>query len=202
MANVQWQNLCLIHYIGKFATSMDSQMKIPYIDENGIVRYNLSEKTTKKGLYLPVGAFITAYAREKTIRTSQAIQDYSIKKYGYSKYCYSDTDSIHTTLTIEELKEFCEIDDYKLGYWKHESSFSKAKFIRQKCYVEEFDGEMNITCAGMPKSCYEYVNWNNFKVGLTVPGKLTFKHVKGGVILVDTEFTIKEEKLKKAIEFF
>ena len=209
-------------------------MKIPYIDENGIVRYNLSEKTTKKGLYLPVGAFITAYAREKTIRTSQAIQDYSIKKYGYSKYCYSDTDSIHTTLTIEELKQFCDVDDFRLGAWKHENTFKKAKFIRQKCYIENiykkrkykskdiklsqflhkkckkrkniigFNDFYNneITCAGMPKSCYEYVNWNNFKVGLTVPGKLTFKHVKGGVILVDTEFTIKEEKLKKAIEFF
>jgi hypothetical protein len=27
-----------------------------------------------------------------------------------------------------------------------------------------------------------------------VDGKLTFKHVKGGVILVETDFTIKEEK--------
>ena len=30
-------------------------------------------------------------------------------------------------------------------------------------------------------------------------GKLTFKHVKGGAILVDTEFTIKEEKIIKSI---
>lgn len=30
-------------------------------------------------------------------------------------------------------------------------------------------------------------------------GKLTFKHVKGGVILVDTDFTIKEEKIIKSI---
>ena len=30
---------------------------------------------------------------------------------------------------------------------------------------------------------------------LLVLGKLTFKHVKGGVKLVETEFTIKEEKL-------
>ena len=26
--------------------------------------------------------------------------------------------------------------------------------------------------------CYEHVNWDNFKTGLTVPGKLTFSHVK------------------------
>ena len=42
-----------------------------------------------------MGCFITAYAREKTIRTSQAIKDYSIEKYGKDLSCYSDTDSIH-----------------------------------------------------------------------------------------------------------
>lgn len=29
-------------------------------------------------------------------------------------YIYSDTDSIHTSLGIEELKQFCDIDDVKL----------------------------------------------------------------------------------------
>ena len=187
---------------GKFATSLDCQSKIPYLDEAGVVHYSLTEKEEKKGLYLPVGCFITAYAREKTIRTSQAIKEYSINKYGIDKYCYSDTDSIHTTLSIEELKQFCDIDDVRLGAWKHEGSFTKAKFVRQKCYLEEIDGDVNITCAGMPKSCYNYVTWENFKTGFSCGGKLTFKHVKGGVILVETEFTIKEEKMKTTIEKF
>lgn len=56
------------------------------------------------------------------------------------------------------------------------------------------EGEIQITCAGMPKTCYDYVTWENFKTGFSCGGKLTFKHVKGGVILVDTDFTIKEEK--------
>jgi hypothetical protein len=59
---------------------------------------------------------------------------------------------------------------------------------------------MNITCAGMPKSCYKYVEWEKFKTGFTCGGKLTYKHVKGGVMLVETEFTIREEKLRKHIE--
>ena len=79
-----------------------------------IVKYKLGDKDSKKGLYIPIGCFITAYARNKTIRTSQAIRDYSIKKYGIDKYVYSDTDSCHTLLSIEELKKFCEIDDYDL----------------------------------------------------------------------------------------
>ena len=187
---------------GKFATSLDVQSKIPYL-ENDIVKYKLGEKSTKDGVYLPMGAFITAYARDKTIRTSQAIKDYSIKKYGIDMYCYSDTDSIHTTLPIEELKLFCEIDDVELGAWKHESHFTRAKFIRQKTYLEEMDGEINITCAGMPQRCYDQVTWENFKEGLKVDGKLTFTHVKGGVILKETEFTIKEDKkLIKSIKTF
>ena len=46
----------------------------------------------------------------------------------------------------------------------------------------------------MPKTCYKYVTWDKFKTGFTCSGKLTYRHVKGGVLLVDTEFTIKEEK--------
>ena len=109
-------------------------------------------------------------------------------------YIYSDTDSIHTLLPIEELKQFCDIDNVKLGAWKHEGTFTKARFVRQKCYLEEIDGKMNITCAGMPKTCYSQVEWDKFKTGFTCGGKLTFKHVKGGVKLVETDFTIKEEK--------
>lgn len=187
---------------GKFATSLDVQSKIPYL-ENDIVKYRLGEKKTKDGVYLPMGAFITAYARDKTIRTSQAIKDYSIKKYGVDMYCYSDTDSIHTILPIEELVQFCEIDDVELGKWKHESHFTRAKFIRQKTYLEEINGEIQITCAGLPQRCYDQVTWNNFKEGLKVDGKLTFTHVKGGVILKETEFTIKEDKkLIKAVQKF
>ena len=185
---------------GKFATSLDVQSKYPYL-EDGIVKYYLGEKDTKKGLYLPVGIFITSYARNKTIRTSQAIKDYSIKKYGVDMYIYSDTDSIHTLLPIEELVHFCEIDDVELGKWKHESTFSKARFVRQKCYLEMIDNEVKITCAGMPKSCYKYVEWEKFKQGFTCGGKLTFKHVIGGVKLVETDFTIKyDKKLKQSIK--
>lgn len=194
--------LMLNSLYGKFAMSLDVQSKEPYI-EDGIVKYKLGEKGTKKGLYLPLGIFVTSYARNKTIRTSQAIKDYSIKKYGIDKYCYSDTDSIHTLLSIEELKQFCEIDDVALGKWAHEASFTKARFIRQKCYLEMIDGEVKITCAGMPKECYKYVEWKKFKQGFTCSGKLTFKHVKGGVKLVETDFTIKHDyELRRNIKNF
>ena len=194
--------LMLNSLYGKFATSLEIQEKIPYMGEDEIIHYELTPKEQKEGLYLPVGAFITAYAREITIRTSQSIKDYSIEKYNQDMYIYSDTDSIHTLLPIEELQKFCQIDDVELGFWKHEASFTKAKFIRQKCYLEEIEEKINITCAGMPKSCYDFVSWQNFKTGFSCGGKLTFKHVKGGVKLIETDFTIKEDTFKRNIEKF
>ena len=193
---------------GKFATSLDVQEKIPYIEDE-IVKYKLGEKGTKDGVYLPMGAFITAYGRDKIVRASQKVKDYSLKKYEKDLYYYSDTDSLHTGLSKEELEELLDVDDVKLGFLKVESEFRKAKFIRQKTYLEdvwnpkEEKYEIKITCAGMPQRCYNQVSWNNFKEGLRVNGKLTFKHVKGGVILVEEDFTIKQDKkLVKAIEKF
>lgn len=106
--------LMLNSLYGKFATSLDVQSKIPYLGDDDIIHYQLSEEDKKDGIYLPIGCFITAYAREKTIRTSQKIKEYSINKYGKDMYIYSDTDSIKTLLPIEELSKFCEIDDIKL----------------------------------------------------------------------------------------
>ncbi len=196
--------LMLNSLYGKFAMGKEMQCKYPYYDESdGMIHYKLSDVEMVDGLYLPIGIFITSYARNKTIRTSQAIKSYSIEKYGKDMYCYSDTDSVHTLLPIEELTKFCEIDDVKLGAWKHESHFTKARFIRQKCYLEMIDDEVKITCAGMPQSCYKYVEWNDFKTGFTCPGKLIFKRVRGGVKLIETEFTIKGDKrLIKNIKTF
>lgn len=52
----------------------------------------------------------------------------------------------------------------------------------------------------MPESCYKFVNWDNFKIGFKCGGKLVYKSVKGGVKLVETEFTIKDEKIIKSIK--
>ena len=142
--------LMLNSLYGKFGTSLDVQSKIPYLGDDEVIHYTLSEEEQKDGLYVPLASFVTAYAREKTIRTSQAIKTYSIEKYGIDKYIYSDTDSIHTTLSIEELEKFCQIDNVKLGYWKNEGYATRAKFVRQKCYIEEIEGKLKITCAGMP----------------------------------------------------
>lgn len=119
---------------------------------------------------------------------------------------------------VAELSEMFKIDDYELGAWKLESRFKRACFIRQKCYIEEgYDNVVNSTIAGCPKQLGCLINFDNFKLGFTTEGmtlddminlarengaseeaiakikpKLKYTHVRGGVILEETPFTIKE----------
>ena len=191
--------LMLNSLYGKFGLNPNVRGKFPYLDENGIIQYGMYPLEQRQAIYIPVASFITSYARRKTILTSQAIKDYTLNKYGIDYYIYSDTDSIHLLdIDEEELKQFVDIDDYRLGAWKLESRFTRGKYLRQKCYIEQNDDTLNVTVAGLPKKLGRYVNFDNFNVGLTIKVsdedkeyKLTFKHVKGGVILVGTDFTIK-----------
>ena len=185
---------------GKFGLNPNVQGKYPYLNEDGIVKYKMYPKEIRDSIYIPVASFITSYARNKTIRTSQAIKDYTIKNYNKDYYIYSDTDSIHLRDIDENiLRSFVDIDDYKLGAWKIESKFVKGKYIRQKCYIElGYDDKLNVTVAGLPKKLGKYVTFENFNKGMQILAndtekehKLTFKHVKGGVILADTDFSIK-----------
>lgn len=179
---------------GKFALNPNVQSKIPYYD-NGIIKYTLGEKETRNPIYIPVGTFITAWARHKTITSAQKV---------YDRFLYADTDSLHLIGT--EIPKDLEVDPIKLGAWKHESTFTRARYVRQKTYIEETlcdnsfylpdinlygSTKMNITCAGMPSRCYKHVTWENFISGSSFKGKLQFTHVQGGIVLKDIDFTIK-----------
>lgn len=202
---------------GKFGTATTCGKKAPMLCE-GVLNFVDLPEETRKPVYIPVACFITAYGRDKTIRTSQAIRDYTTKKYGIDKYYYSDTDSIHCGLTeedLEELKDLLDIDDYRLGAWAKEAEFTRAIYIRQKCYIEEIEGTVAVTVAGLPKYLAPIINFDNFKRGFStgkmtnqdfielakengadtdalkrIHHKLDYKYVRGGVVLVDTDFTI------------
>lgn len=175
----QLAKLMLNALTGKFATRPDVTGKVPYL-ENGIVRYELGEPETREPEYAPLSVFITAWARDKIIRTAQSV---------YDRFCYADTDSIHITGTdIPNI----EVDDKKLNYWKLESHFTRARFIRQKTYIEEINGKLNVKCAGMPDSLKELVTWENFHVGFEkADGRLMPKHVQGGIVLVESPYKLR-----------
>lgn len=197
---------------GKFATGTEKYNKVPVLCPDGVVRYYCRNKPARDEngnirfcapdrieyerdddgeivhidpeitdpIYTPVATFITAYARNKTIRAAQAV---------YHRFIYADTDSLHLIGT--EIPEGLEIHPSKLGAWDHEKTFQRARFIRAKTYVEEVDGHLDVTCAGMPDNVKELVTWDNFHEGMSYPGKLLPKRVKGGIVLSPIDFTIK-----------
>lgn len=203
----QISKMLLNSLYGKMATNPIVRSKYPYLDSEGVVKYALYPEEQKKSIYLPVSTFVTSYGRRKTIETSQAIRDYTKEKYGKDYYIYSDTDSIHMLkLPKEELEQFVEVDKYELGKWDIEhDDIETAKFLRQKCYIEiDTKHNKNVTVAGLPKRLAKYVTIDNFKEGFSIlkedeekEHKLTYKHVKGGVLLVDTDFSIKYNDNKK-----
>ena len=179
-AKRQLAKLMLNSLYGKFATNPNARKKIAELDEDEIVRYKLDGPEERDPVYTAMGCFITAYAREKTIRSGQSV---------YDRFIYADTDSLH--LVGHEIPENLDVHPTKLGAWKHEGTFTDSMFIRAKTYMETTEEGTKVTCAGMPDNVKEQVTYDNFKSGSTFEGKLMPKRCKGGVVLVETTFTIK-----------
>ena len=186
---------------GKFGTGNSVCSKVPFYDEDtGKVCFEFGEEKDKDGVYIPMASFITSYARLKTISSAQKIQDDYLAGKSDIQFIYADTDSLHCLSPNHKIPECLDVDATRLGAWKYESKFNKAKFLRQKCYIENStedinepnpEYEMKITVAGMPTECHKQVTFKNFKIGASYQGKKLPKNVKGGVILEDVEFTIK-----------
>lgn len=227
----QIAKLILNNLYGKFATNPQVSSKYPVLVDN-IVKYPLVhydcenengdlirnedgtiKQTTiqiRDSIYIPVGTFVTAWARYTTITASQKIHSQSMQLFGVSRYLYSDTDSIH--LEGFEIPDCIEVDSVELGKWKLESHFERGRFLQAKRYIEEeivegdngellknsygdYITKLKVTCAGMPAKCHKYVTWENFKLNAENPqtykGKLIPIMVEGGLILVETPFTLK-----------
>lgn len=191
----QLAKLMLNSLYGKFATNPDVTPKVPYLKDDGSVGYRLGDKETRDPVYTPMGCFITAWARHKTINAAQSV---------YDRFMYCDTDSIHLLGT--DVPEGLEVHPTRLGAWKHESNFSMAKYVRAKTYMERItqvgkmvDGEYvmvdvepfdDVKCAGMPEELKRMVTFDTFRRGLRLFGKLKPRHVKGGIVLEPITFTL------------
>ena len=186
---------------GKFGTGTIVKSKYPELTSDDVVHYKDSKPEQRDGIYVAMASFITSYARHKTITAAQKIMDdYNAGKSNI-QFAYADTDSLHCISPDFTLPEGLEIDDTKLGAWKFESKFTRGKFLRQKCYIEESTDDvynpkpeykLKVTVAGMPEYCTEQVTFQNFKFGATYKDKKQPEIVKGGVILKNIDFTIKK----------
>ena len=212
-AKRQEAKLFLNNLYGKFSAKIDNSTKAPYLEDGKVKFYLIKDTDEDKEWYIPIGAFITAYARRFTITAAQE---------NYDRFIYADTDSIHCTGRGETLKGI-KVHPTEFSHWCLEAHWDQAIFVRQKTYiehtVEDEDGVLekpfyNIKCAGMdkrPKKLLEASLENreiecqspdevafmstshsitDFKVGLTVPGKLMTTRIPGGILLVSSNFRI------------
>lgn len=191
---------------GKFGSKIDKISKTPYIDkETNTVKFKRQTPKECDPLYIPIASFVTSYARDNIIRNAQAC---------YDRFLYCDTDSLH--LEGYDVPNI-PIHDNKLGYYKCEGKFVKARYIRAKTYVENMRYEKKyisikcdhrtrinklrscifideFKCAGMSKNIVKsgVVTFDNFKEGTEYEGKLKPKAIPGGVVLEPIPFTIKD----------
>ena len=212
--------LFLNNLYGKMAASTNSSYKLAYQKTDGSISFETITEYKKKPGYIPVGAAITSYARNFTIRAAQ--RNY----YGDDKpgFIYADTDSIHCDLPPDKITGI-KVDAKEFCCWKLESCWDTGLFVRQKTYIEHITHEdleqidepyYNVKCAGMPAKCKDLFidsitqeydkgtlteeelkfvtvkrELTDFKIGLIVPGKLLPKRIPGGVILTDTSYEMR-----------
>ena len=198
--------LFLNNLYGKFSMSDDSSYKEPILDENGEVKFKLHEEHNKKVGYIPIGAAITSYAMNFTVRHAIA---------NYDRFCYADTDSIHligtepAAMVVEHPTEFC--------CWKNEIDFDYAYYERQKLYAEHVvaeDGvpvENTVDEDGNPRKPYllikaagmsseakkmfikEGYDITDLSVGLELKDtNLKARRIRGGILLKNNSFKIRK----------
>ena len=208
----QLAKLMLNSLYGKFGTNPQQIGRIPIL-VNDKIEFENKDPEFKKTKYVPMATFITAYARELTIRTGQKV---------YDRLLYSDTDSIHLSgwEIPEEIKDM--IDDNEMGKWQLESRFTRAKFLRPKRYIEQlvprrklvgyqsakplsqyrsewkvqmtfkkYNGTMNVKCGGLNDKVKEQLTWEEFNIGYETDSALRPLTVSGGIALVPRQFRMK-----------
>lgn len=177
--------LFLNNLYGKFAQKIQGSNKHPYLNGDKI-SYTIKDGEDRKPVYMPVGAFVTAYSRRFTITAAQQ---------NFDHFIYSDTDSIHTLETPKGIVEH----KTNLCCWDHEADWSDARFVRQKTYAEKINGKWEIKCAGMNKDSKDVLidrlkkePIDIFSRGLVIEGKkLRQQTVDGGILLIPCNFQIR-----------
>lgn len=190
---------------GKFAQSTGFENVHPYLTEHDSVGFYIDKvETADKVKNILIATFITAKARDVLFNMI-----YAIKATRGLEFVYSDTDSVH----VIELEKGAinrldvELSPSKLGAWKIESEFTRAKFLRSKVYVEINDNKPHvfgsdsfqikaagITDLGKQKifDLIESKGLKAFKFGITLPATQK-RHMPGGYDIVDITKTIKRQ---------
>ena len=174
--------LMLNSLYGKFGMNDSRVTKVPVAVGDTIIYKTIENNTTY--YYKEVASYITSKARCKLASFMNKCGD---------KFLYCDTDSVY--YIGHEIPDIFKdvVDPKKLGYWKYEGHYTRFKALKAKCYLKQLDdGTIERRIAGCPKECAELITFDNFAPNLKLTNaKRCKKKVKGGIVIGNTDFTIK-----------
>lgn len=212
--------LFLNNLYGKMASSPDSSFKVAFVKEDKSIGFRTVTANDKIPGYIPIGSAITSYARNFTIRAAQK-NYHGKNKRGFiyadtdSIHCDLLPEEI-TGIKVHD-KDFC---CWKLESCWDDGYFVRQKTYIEHIVKEDLkdieNPYYNVKCAGMPQKCkdlfllsmgedvelkemgFEDIKFavkdrtlDDFNIGLVVPGKLLPKRIRGGILLVDTNYEMR-----------
>lgn len=171
---------------GALATNPERKSAIPYLDVNGILKYEVVNSTSEGSpAYLPAGIFITAWSRHFLINTIAKFREH---------FVYCDTDSLY--LKGKEPYPDFAVHNSLYGFFKLEHLISKMKVLGSKRYIymgrepDEEEESFTITCCGADEDIKKQITFDNFELGMVFEGKKTVKTVKGGKHIAITTYRL------------
>lgn len=215
--------LFLNNLYGKLSSSKISDFKIAFLKEDGSTGYVNIMREDKEAGSIAIASAITSYARDYTIRTAQA-NYYGKNKPGFiysdtdSIHCDLPLSEIkNVNLHDTEFGAWkCE-GEWDIGKFIRQKTYVEHIIKENRKEVTPY---YDFKCAGMPKRCKDLLTYsiegvipnekltenereflcvkrtiNDFNYGLIIPSKLIPKNIKGGVILTETTFELKERKI-------
>ena len=195
-AKRQISKLMLDSLYGRFGLKLNKRKtKIEIDEKTNAISYKEGDRFNNSLVhYLPIAIFITSIARYTIVDNALDV---------YDRLIYIDTDSIHLVGT--EIPDICDVSD-KLGDYKVEAVFSRAKYLGIKTYIHDEYEISNvyskdytiknnnvktvIKMCGATEKVKKNINWDNFKYGQKVPGHTILKILPGGGVRKEAEYTI------------
>lgn len=214
--------LFLNNLYGKLATSPVSSFKYIPENGYDFLTYAVQSEMEKQPVYIAAGSAITSYSRNFTIRAAQANfygVDKRGFKYADTDSIHCDLKPSEIKGIKVHDNAFCA---WKLeSCWDIAKFIRQKTYVEHVTHEDLKPIEKpfyNIKCAGMPETCKslflasmgeehnlsekqqkKYKKFidkprtlDDFKIGLKIPAKLLPKVIKGGVVLTETEFTMRD----------
>lgn len=187
--------LVLNSFYGKLASNPKRVERKLILNEKGMVDFLSTDEyyLADKKYYSAFSSCVTAWARVN-LRTT-------LYKVGFNNVLYFDTDSLYTTLQVNEIKEKCGdiLHKTELGKWDIEKEYTKFKAIGAKKYMlygksygKDKPYQILCKCAGLPSSVREEQNFDTFYLGAVFTGKKVKTKVHGGYALIEGEYKLSD----------